>query len=1146
MFLNEFINTNNKVARSVNIERDAEDIDQINRFHITSTVVRILKRFADSLDGEPVSAWSLTGPYGSGKSSFCNYLFSLCSKDPQIKESAYDKLNFKEPDLALRIKKSTQNIVQSNFILIRALSQYEPLNKTISRSLKQVLSQLAISYNASKKLKFKIENLCTLQNIPTSEIIDFINELHDITKEPLLIVIDEFGKNLEYMAHNPDSGDIYVLQMLAESSFVYVYVCLHQAFNEYSSNLSKVQKNEWSKIQGRFEDIAYIEPPERTIDLVSEVINLDESSLTKNHKKLLENWSKKYSDLINEIDIRIIKRISSNDLKNLYPVNPLSVVILGELSKIFAQNERTIFSFFSSGDPKAFYGFLVKNRLNGKHLPSLGLDWLYDYFCEITTQVHSKRATTQKWIEIQSLIASCDSSREIELKILKTIGVLNLVTEIPGIKASKKIIYLALGIFETEDKKNIDDILNHLISKGILLYRGYADEYRLWEGTDFDIEKALAEERSKLASTSIETALNTALELPNIIAARHSYQKGVVREFSQSWVQLDYLEKNYYNISNKNKLDGHIFLVLGKGLKDDFFYEITRNNTFIIGCCSCENQIIDLVLDAAAAERVLNVYPQLKNDAVARREVNFRVDIASENLNNYLSYVTDPDQGEMEWYALGQKSFIKKGTGLSALASEVCDHVFNKSPCVNMEMINHNKLSPAASRAQRELIEAMVSCENEKNLGMEGFGPEVAIYQAMFKSTDLHVLSENNKTWELVRPQIKNSKQRELAYVWEALDEKLKTSELDSSDVLVTDLIKLLQEKPFGIRKGPIPLYIAHYLIVNDNEVALYQEGTFRPVFRKAEAALLLKRPDLFSLKRFYTENGLKKDVIQAYLNAINTDILEFDVDTRNKSLLKIVAPLIQFVNELPDYTLKTKRISNTAQKFRAVVLNSREPLDLLFKDIPEALDIPIIDSVKIDKKLKNELFQKIQDTLIELNTALDRLYDEVKDFLAKLFYKKKTQKFEDFRFNLKKRFINLISPCRDQELKALLKAFCNDSLDENRWVSGIAGIVVKKPVDSWKDVDVDAWYALMEEMAHRIKNFESLLSSSEKYGCLENRYILSLTDHSGFNDKYIIELDKEKQDELLKKFPQIKNMDKEEVKSLLAILLDEKVLYDN
>jgi hypothetical protein len=247
--------------------------------------------------------------------------------------------------------------------------------------------------------------------------------------------------------------------------------------------------------------------------------------------------------------------------------------------------------------------------------------------------------------------------------------------------------------------------------------------------------------------------------------------------------------------------------------------------------------------------------------------------------------------------------------------------------------------------------------------------------RALFKATGLHAVVDeaDNRSWRFKRPTIKNRKQAKLVDVWNQLDKELMGAEHNNRSVPVLDLIQMLQRPPFGLREGPIPLFICHYLLVNDDEIALYQEGAFKPIFGKAEAALLVKRPDLFAMRR-YAPQGLKRDVVQAYMMALNTDVLKLEPKTRNPSLLKIVAPLVQFMTALPDYTRFTRRLSSNAQKLRGAVLNSREPMELLFRNIPDALEMPPFDGKNAIASWKTDLHQRLQDALIELNDAFDVL----------------------------------------------------------------------------------------------------------------------------------------------------------------------------
>ena len=81
--------------------------------------------------------------------------------------------------------------------------------------------------------------------------------------------MDEFGKNLEFQAHHSDQGDIFALQALAESEGIFLWVCLHQAFQAYAGIFEPCPEGGVAKkYRDVFEDRPYIEPPTRSFTLI--------------------------------------------------------------------------------------------------------------------------------------------------------------------------------------------------------------------------------------------------------------------------------------------------------------------------------------------------------------------------------------------------------------------------------------------------------------------------------------------------------------------------------------------------------------------------------------------------------------------------------------------------------------------------------------------------------------------------------------------------------------------------------------------------------------------------------------------------------------------------------------------------------------
>ncbi len=68
--LDKLVVVSPRFARSVSLVRDAHRADALDGYILTPTGRAVLRRLTDALHGETtVRAWSITGPYGSGKSA---------------------------------------------------------------------------------------------------------------------------------------------------------------------------------------------------------------------------------------------------------------------------------------------------------------------------------------------------------------------------------------------------------------------------------------------------------------------------------------------------------------------------------------------------------------------------------------------------------------------------------------------------------------------------------------------------------------------------------------------------------------------------------------------------------------------------------------------------------------------------------------------------------------------------------------------------------------------------------------------------------------------------------------------------------------------------------------------------------------------
>jgi hypothetical protein len=78
LFLSDYISINRRYSRSVNIERDLEIADSVMGYTPTSIATDVLQRILKAYSfPHSVRAWTLTGPYGTGKSAFAHFVTSL-------------------------------------------------------------------------------------------------------------------------------------------------------------------------------------------------------------------------------------------------------------------------------------------------------------------------------------------------------------------------------------------------------------------------------------------------------------------------------------------------------------------------------------------------------------------------------------------------------------------------------------------------------------------------------------------------------------------------------------------------------------------------------------------------------------------------------------------------------------------------------------------------------------------------------------------------------------------------------------------------------------------------------------------------------------------------------------------------------------
>src|SRR5215831_13697392 len=105
--LTAFVRVRARYRLAMNLERDSGRKDALAGYLITPIVRRALSRIISGLEtGGTERAWTLTGPYGSGKTAFAVFLASLMRGDRSpLRRAAHAVIRESDPKLARSLPK---------------------------------------------------------------------------------------------------------------------------------------------------------------------------------------------------------------------------------------------------------------------------------------------------------------------------------------------------------------------------------------------------------------------------------------------------------------------------------------------------------------------------------------------------------------------------------------------------------------------------------------------------------------------------------------------------------------------------------------------------------------------------------------------------------------------------------------------------------------------------------------------------------------------------------------------------------------------------------------------------------------------------------------------------------------------------------
>jgi len=521
----------NRYLRSVNIAHDlSQSGHELHGYMATplvlQTVARIMRGCDDASNGR---AFSIIGPYGTGKSAFGVFLAHWVAANPDARDSLWKQHTLME-----------QRIVpfdSAQLLPIPLLVKATTLRQAIVATLHQHLSHIAPLHPLGGQLLQASEN----PDLPPEEVATYLGlfteaVLANTQYHGVMLIIDELGQHLAHIHRSGDSRDLFVLQTIAELAArsgdtpIMVITILHQTFERYSTTASVAQQTEWAKVQGRYVDVVFQEPQSQMMRFVANVM---QHLNPRKRPAIVKQWAETGDALgLRPAELKLDEWRWL--VKTCYPLHPTVVVALPLLFRTLAQNERSLFAFLTAQERGSLSEFLAKNDGQVPYL----LHDLAVYIEQTLGPGLFGRARGRPWVELSEVLHRLRNGDPLAQQIVSTIGTLAALNDDRNLRPSREMLVWALG--HNGLPELVDTALLTLQKQQLVVYSVHRDRFRLTEASDINLDQKIQVARGEFATQRDIVALLTRYAtLEPVIAYRHSYYSGTLRHFVVRFVDAE-------------------------------------------------------------------------------------------------------------------------------------------------------------------------------------------------------------------------------------------------------------------------------------------------------------------------------------------------------------------------------------------------------------------------------------------------------------------------------------------------------------------------------------------------------------------------------------------------------------------------------
>jgi hypothetical protein len=914
--------------RSLSLIEDLEHPERFSHYRPTRRALPIITAIV-----EPGATTMVIAPYGSGKSLAAGVgalLVFNSDDDRRALAPVLDRVDQVEAALGSALRSRSAGSLQGHVVVLSGMVE-DPI--------------AAIAEALGMKQ-------------PPKSVEGFGKKMRDAGWDHVAIVWDEFGRHLEGLVADGRSGELDIVQRLAErvsratGPTMSLTLLLHQNLLAYASRLNETSRSEWRKIEGRFRPLRMIEDSQEFYRLIAEVVSdmrPPESAaimppVTQGIADKVVKW--KWLDGIEDAGQALAI------LNDARPLSPGALQILPTLVARVGQNERSLFSFLREID------------LTRK----VDIEAVYTSFSDAMRTDVGIGGTYRRWVETESARSRTDTA--LQRMLLAAACLLQL-----GISGERRRLprdVLELAVAEADiPSADVATAVNDLLEAKLLLWRKHTDDVAVWHGADIDVAIRVREERERRSSAfDLRAFLKDRFPAPHLRAPRHNAEYGVNRFLMGRYASINELGAL---LAEGDAADGSIIYVLAEDKSEIAAARKLAKKSDIKAIIAvpdrplaAESAAIELTsIEALRADKEF-----VASDPMVTTEIDELQSVAFEELATLLRGLLDPRATGSTWYSQGQLLEVSPERPGSMAASRLLSQWFDKTPRIANEQLMRSAASRTMQTARVRVVGSILERSDRERLGYEegDRSAEGSIYRTVIENTGLRPAG----SMRFADPdQITDPGLQE---VWVRIADFFRTPTGRSGGPYrdLSAFVSTLASAPMGVPMAVIPLLIAAGFKHFSRAAALYDNGRYVADTLGFQFDNMVTNPEGFCVQVL----DPTPDLIE-YLSEI-AYVFAHERPTTGDELVRFAHDaLTRWLLTVPDGSRRSQKLGTHARGLLRNVGSSSDPVQLLLKDLPTALGA---------KGPSPSLIGKLEAARNEIDCLRDQFAQDAVEVIAESF----------------------------------------------------------------------------------------------------------------------------------------------------------------